>query len=162
MRGKQYSLEVKERALAALAVSNNIDALSREMGIPASTLRKWRKEVSDETEFAELRAKKRADFVDLAWETIRDALELGARRVKRAIEKEEELDEILEEAEDKLTGVQREAALSKIRTLQIQNLREISTYIGTMYDKAALAAGEETERAEVRITMSGELEEFSK
>ena len=36
MRGKKYDTETKERALAALAVSNNIDELSRELKIPVS------------------------------------------------------------------------------------------------------------------------------
>lgn len=133
MRGKKYDTETKERALAALAVSNNIDELSREMGIPSNTLRQWKKDAEKSEDFIELRKEKRAEFVERAWETIGNALELADRRIKNALVSGEELP-----------------------------LREISTYIGTMYDKAALAAGEETERAEVRITMSGELEDYAK
>lgn len=133
MRGKKYDTETKERALAALAVSNNIDELSREMGIPSNTLRQWKKDAEKSEDFIELRKEKRAEFVERAWETIGNALKLADRRIKNALENGEELP-----------------------------LREISTYIGTMYDKAALAAGEETERAEVRITMSGELEDYAK
>ena len=133
MRGKKYDTETKERALAALAVSNNIDELSREMRIPSNTLRQWKKDAEKSEDFIELRKEKRAEFVERAWETIGNALKLADRRIKNALESGEELP-----------------------------LRELSTYIGTMYDKAALASGEETERAEVRILMSGELEEFSK
>lgn len=133
MRGKKYDTETKERALAALAVSNNIDELSREMGIPSNTLRQWKKDAEKSEDFIELRKEKRAEFVERAWETIGNALKLADRRIKNALENGEELP-----------------------------LREISTYIGTMYDKAALASGEETERAEVRITMSGELEDYAK
>ena len=133
MRGKKYDTETKERALAALAVSNNIDELSRELKIPSNTLRQWKKDAEKSEDFVELRKEKRAEFVERAWETIGNALKLADRRIKNALENGEELP-----------------------------LREISTYIGTMYDKAALASGEETERAEVRITMSGELEELSK
>lgn len=133
MRGKKYDTETKERALAALAVSNNIDELSRELKIPANTLRQWKKDAEKSEDFIELRKEKRAEFVERAWETIGNALKLADRRIKNALESGEELP-----------------------------LRELSTYIGTMYDKAALASGEETERAEMRISMSGELEEFSK
>ena len=133
MRGKKYDTETKERALAALAVSNNIDELSREMGIPSNTLRQWKKDAEKTEDFVEFRMEKRKEFVEKAWETIGNALKLADRRIKNALENGEELP-----------------------------LREISTYIGTMYDKAALAAGEETERAEVRITMSGELEDYAK
>lgn len=133
MRGKKYDTETKERALAALAVSNNIDELSREMGIPSNTLRQWKKDAEKSEDFIELRKEKRAEFVEKAWETIGNALKLADRRIKNALESGEELP-----------------------------LRELSTYIGTMYDKAALASGEETERAEVRITMSGELEDYAK
>lgn len=133
MRGKKYDTETKERALAALAVSNNIDELSREMGIPSNTLRQWKKDAEKSEDFVELRKEKRAEFVERAWETIGNALKLADRRIKNALESGEELP-----------------------------LRELSTYIGTMYDKAALASGEETERAEVRITMSGELEDYAK
>lgn len=133
MRGKKYDTETKERALAALAVSNNIDELSREMGIPSNTLRQWKKDAEKTEDFVEFRMEKRKEFVERAWETIGNALKLADRRIKNALENGEELP-----------------------------LREISTYIGTMYDKAALASGEETERAEVRITMSGELEDYAK
>ena len=133
MRGKKYDTETKERALAALAVSNNIDELSREMGIPSNTLRQWKKDAEKTEDFVEFRMEKRKEFVEKAWETIGNALKLADRRIKNALENGEELP-----------------------------LREISTYIGTMYDKAALASGEETERAEVRITMSGELEDYAK
>ena len=133
VRGKKYDTETKERALAALAVSNNIDELSREMGIPSNTLRQWKKDAEKSEDFIELRKEKRAEFVERAWETIGNALKLADRRIKNALENGEELP-----------------------------LRELSTYIGTMYDKAALASGEETERAEVRITMSGELEDYAK
>lgn len=133
MRGKKYDTETKERALAALAVSNNIDELSREMGIPSNTLRQWKKDAEKSEDFVEFRMEKRKEFVEKAWETIGNALKLADRRIKNALESGEELP-----------------------------LREISTYIGTMYDKAALAAGEETERAEVHITMSGELEDYAK
>lgn len=133
MRGKNYDRKTKERALAALAVSNNIEELSRKLKIPAGTLRQWKKDAEKSEDFVEFRMEKRKEFVEKAWETIGNALELADRRIKNALESGEELP-----------------------------LREISTYIGTMYDKAALAAGEETERAEVHITMSGELEDYAK
>ncbi len=150
-RGKKHDNETKEKALAMLATNNNIAELAKVLGIPESTLKTWRKEKEDDEEFAELRREKKAQFVNQAWNIIEDALKLGANRVKRALEHEAELDEIIDVISDdeNLSDKMKSNLINKVRTLQIQGIKDISTFIGTLYDKQALAVGDATGRQEV-------------
>lgn len=150
MRGKKYSDEDKEKALALLATNSNILEISKQIGIPESTLRTWKEQAEKDEEFTKLRAKKKAEFVEKAWQSIEKALKLGERRLERALKHEAELDELIEEieADSKMNGNLKATLIMKIRTLQIQGIRDISTFVGTLYDKQALAAGEATGRQE--------------
>jgi DNA-binding HxlR family transcriptional regulator len=157
-RGKKYNDEAKEKALAMLATNNNMAELSKELNIPVSTLCTWKKEHEDNEEFEKLRMKKKSEFISKAWESIEDALKLGNKRVKRALEHEEELDKIIELLieDNELSNITKQSLIQKLKALQVQGIRDISTYIGTLYDKAALAAGEATVNTdmEINITLS--------
>jgi transposase-like protein len=150
MRGKPYPPEVKERALAELATTSNIMEVSRRLGIPDPTLHGWLKEAEEDQKYKDFRDEKKKEFVQAAWDTISDALLLGNKRVKRALEQEGALDEFIDIVEEEaLTGPEKTSLINKIKQLQVQNIRDISTYVGTIYDKAALAAGDATARGEI-------------
>jgi hypothetical protein len=157
-RGKKYNDEAKEKALAMLATNNNMEEIARELNIPKSTLCTWKKQHEDDEEFEQLRMKKKSEFISKAWESIEDALKLGNKRVKRALEHEAELDKIIELLieDNELSNITKQSLIQKLKALQVQGIRDISTYIGTLYDKAALAAGEATVNTdmEINITLS--------
>lgn len=93
-------------------------------------------------------------FADMAWESIFEALELGQRRVRRALEQEAELDkmiEIIQEDKD-LHPKTKQSLIAKVMALQIQGIRDISTYVGTLYDKQALASGEPTSKVQQEVS----------
>lgn len=120
-RGKKYPADIKEIALAHLATNNNIAEVSKELNIHESTLRTWMKDPRND-EFTELRHKKRAEFVDKAWEII----ELGQGLIVAQ----------LKEYKDKKIPI---------------DVGKLSTVVGTMYDKQALANGDPTEQVGITV-----------
>ncbi len=164
-QGKKYNDDVKEKAFALLACNNNTQAVAEELGIPYTTVKTWekkwlngvhkQKETSVKTitkpcedNLVELRNKKKEEFVENAWELIGKVRTLLERRLDRAILSENIIDELVEEItkldSKQLTDSQRKALYSKISAIKIENVRELSTVLGTLYDKQALANKEAT------------------
>ena len=141
--------EERERAIALYILYGNIERVAEEMHIAPSTIRGWIKKADAESgAVADLRAKKRAEFADRAWDTISKGVELLEREMSTALEDAEKIDTII----DEISGISNEDMPYKDRVELIKRLsriarpdmREITTAIGTMYDKAALARGEST------------------
>ena len=153
-RGQKVSEEIKEKAIAMLATNNNIAEISRELDIPDSTLRTWQKNIKEGKdssckEFAELREKKKKEFIDNAWDNIELATSLINKRLARAYFKEELLDTMLEEALKETAGSDRRKQLAKnISDMKVEDITKLSITLGTLYDKQALANGEATSREE--------------
>lgn len=173
--GKKHKDELKEKAFALL-VSNNASYVAKELGLPYSTVKTWenkfikegRKKIAngetsqnDEDNLVKLRNKKREEFVNSAWENIELADKLIKRKLKRALEQEDQIDELIAVANEELDEEEseknrsnekkRQRICSKIDALKLDNLSQISTTLGTLYDKQALANGEATSREETII-----------
>lgn len=117
MRGRQYDTLTKEKALAAIATSNSLMEVSRELNIPVSTLESWKKEaLAKDDEFARFRNEKKADFIRTAWRIIEKSSRLIEKKLTAADEGVENID-----------------------------ARSLSTVLGTIYDKQALASSEPTQ-----------------
>ena len=101
------------------AVKNNIRAVAEEMKLPTSTVQTIIEKNRDKPEFVQLRTQKKKEFSDKCTELL-DVL-LDAAKIKA------------------------DAFLKNKRTLNRVKLTEITTAIGTLYDKRALAQGESTE-----------------
>ncbi|MBQ8371548.1 MAG: hypothetical protein IJX38_01230 [Clostridia bacterium] len=163
-RGQKYGDDVRERAYALLATNGNVRAVAKELGLPYTTVRTWRNtwmreenDTSDsendtigasdfgESELAKLRTKKRTEFAANAWSFIEKASRLLGRRLERAVEEEARLDKILDVCADlELTQAQKRELYSKISMLKLESTKELTTIIGTLYDKQALANREAT------------------
>ncbi|HRF69869.1 MAG TPA: helix-turn-helix domain-containing protein [Candidatus Pelethenecus sp.] len=165
-QGKKYNDDVKEKAFALLACNNNTQAVAEELGIPYTTVKTWEKKWINngahkqeetpekpitkhgEDNLVELRNKKKEEFVENAWELIGKVRTLLERRLDRAILSENIIDEIVEEItkldSKQLTDSQRKALYSKISAIKIENVKELATVLGTLYDKQALANKEAT------------------
>jgi len=114
-RRKKYTDLDREKALAIYATTGNLSKTSRETGVPISTLRGWiAAKPSEEIVQARLDAKKR--FIEEAWQSILKGIKVGNRK----------LDDLM---------------LSDTKNIR---LTDISTYIGTLYDKIALATNQPT------------------
>ena len=65
--------------------------------------------------------------------------------------------------EDKDANYKRKKALAtKIEAVQLQRLTELTTAVGTLYDKRALAKGDSTANNAITIKMDKEAEELAK
>ena len=59
------------------------------------------------------------------------------------------IDEIFATKKEELTQDEKNKLVNKIRALQLQDIKAITTAIGTLFDKKALADGKPTERTEI-------------
>lgn len=139
--------------MTSWTVTNNYKETARDLDLPYMTVKSIVDKNKDKPEFVKLRNEKMSEFSIRASEIIQKGLTLLNKRLDRAIASEEDLDLLIDEiyATDKeeLSQDEKNRLVSKIRTLQIQNMRDITTAIGTLYDKKALADGKPTERTEI-------------
>lgn len=152
-RGKKTPPEVIYQIMTSWTVTNNYKETARELDLPYMTVKSIVDKNKDKPEFVKLRNEKMSEFSTRASEIIQKGLTLLNRRLDRALASEEDLDLLIDEiyATDKeeLSQDEKNRLVNKIRTLQVQNMKDITTAIGTLYDKKALADGKPTERTEI-------------
>lgn len=138
--------------MTSWVTTNNYRETARVLDLPYMTVKTIVDSNKDKPEFVKLREEKAAEFSSRASEIIQKGLTLLNMRLDRAIASEEELDLLIDEifATDKeeLSQDEKLRLVNKIRALQLQDIRAITTAIGTLYDKKALADGKPTGRTE--------------
>jgi len=101
---------------------------------------------------------KKEEFAEKATRIIDKATTLLERRIDTALEQQNELDKMLDDVmdlEDKDANYKRKKALAnKIDALQLNRLSELTTAVGTLYDKRALAKGELTENSKLDVNIT--------
>lgn len=133
--GKKYNDDIMEKAFALLACNNSVAEVARALNLPYTTVKTWRskylaksKEIaekeekgehSDELDLAKARLQQKEKFIDNAWRTIGKAQSMLERKLDRALEQNDPEKE--------------------------PSVKELTIAIGTLYDKASLAAQEPTE-----------------
>jgi transposase-like protein len=150
----EHSDAVKEQARALFMSGENCAEVARKIGVPYTTVKtwekKWEKESIDEdgNTLVEIRKRKKEEFAERAWDIIDKANDLLERRIDRALECEDEIDTIIDEVMDAgkedLSDGAKKAIFYKLRSIKVDDIREIATVIGTIYDKQALANKEAT------------------
>lgn len=153
-RGQKYNDDIKEKAYALLATNNSVSYVAEQLGLPRSTVKTWKEqydakaEESGEATLAKLRQKKKEEFVNRAWGIIGQTQTILERRLQRAIESEDKLDELLEEICEldykTLTDAQRKALYAKLSVIKVDDVKALGVVLGTVYDKQALANKEAT------------------
>lgn len=165
-RGKKTSLEDVYKVMVGYAGNKNVNDLAKSLGMPESTCRKIILDNQEKPEFVKLCEKKEEEFADKATRIINLGTELLERRLKTAIEKQEELettlDLIMEADKEDIEYKEKLAMAKRIGRMQLNGLSEITTAVGTLYDKRALAKGESTENKSITITMDESVKELSK
>lgn len=162
-KGQKYNDDIKEKAIALLTVNNSVSYVARELGLPRSTVKSWKEafdkeaEDSGEDTIAKLRQKKKEDFIKGAWGLIDLAQGVLEKRLKRARDNEESLDELVDEINKldykTLTSQQRQALYMKLSKIKVDDVKSLATVLGTLYDKQALANKEATAIVEGNITV---------
>ena len=152
-RGQKTSPEMIHRIVASWVTTNNYKQTARDLGIPVTTVKKIVDENKDKPEFIELRRKQAEAFSDKASEIIMKGLTLLNRRLDRAIESEDDLDIVIDEIfatdREELSDREKQTLISKIRALQLHDIKALTTAIGTLYDKRALSDGKPTGAIEI-------------
>lgn len=165
-KGKKTPIQDVYKVMVGYASNKNQEELARQLDMPPTTVRKIINDNKDKEEFVELCREKADEFADKATRIIDKATELLEKRLTTALERQEELDEALSlimSAEKEDIDYKEKLAMAKrIGRLQLNALNEITTAIGTMYDKRALAKGENTSNQSLTIRMSEEVKELSK
>jgi hypothetical protein len=159
-QGSKYTDEQKEQALAMLTTMS-FKAVSKSLKIPERTLRDWKDtEEKINPEFAELRNEKKKQFVESSWRIIEKANKLIEKKIDIALSAEEDIDMIMKKAKsnESLDKDDIVALTKNINKLNIENIGQVSTVIGTLYDKQALINKEAT----TRLGADKELEEVLK
>lgn len=148
-KGQKYNDDLKEKARALLAVNSSSAFVARELRLPESTIRTWKKLFEKESgseSFAELRQKKKEDFVKQAWTDIELANSILHRRLERAANDEAKLDDLLNaivlSSETNLE--EKKALVAQICSLKLMDISKVCTAIGLLYDKQALASKDAT------------------
>ena len=150
--GEKKRLEV----LAMLAEGLPVREVSASAGVPAPTVRHWRREAG---------RKARPDLGEELRLSMAEAVQLGRLRLRTALEQEREfckMADIL--AEDGCSAKEKNELIAKLRIMQPQSLREIADYIETMAEKMrdVTGDGEMPEEGEVRIVMDAQVERYAR
>lgn len=162
-RGKQTPPEVVYQIMTSWTVTNNLKQTARDLNLPVTTVKGIVDRNKDEPEFVRLRNEKKSEFSEKASEIIQKGLTLLNRRLDRALNQEEALDVVIAEifATNKmeLTQDEKNRLIAKISALQLHDIKAITTAIGTLFDKKALADGKPT--STVNIIGADKLEKLA-
>lgn len=152
-RGKKTPPEVVYQIMTSWTVTNNYKETARDLNLPYMTVKSIVDKNKDKPEFVKLREEKMSEFSKKASEIIQKGLTLIDRKFDRAIVSEEDLDLLIDEifATDKeeLTQDEKNRLVSKVRALQLQDVRAIINAIGVLTDKKLLLEGKPTSRTEL-------------
>ena len=114
-----------------------------------------------------------SEFSQKASEIIQKGLQLLNKRFDRAISFEDDLDilidEIFDTDKEELSQDEKNRLVNKIRALQLQDIKAITTAIGTLFDKKALSDGQPTDKIDINgktesnmsVSFEGDLNEWS-
>jgi len=144
-----------EEVKAMLSVGNSKREIARVVGISPNSVCNIATGNKDELE--QYRTEKKQEFITGAWATINNALECGNQKIvlasKSAAALNENIEKLIEALEDSETDARVIADVTKTlaKSMDIP-LRDIASYIGTVYDKVALASGQSTKNINANIT----------
>lgn len=155
-KGKKYNDDIKEMAYALLTVNNNVQYVADKLNLPYSTVQTWKEKLiknNDKSNFVEVREKNKEKFIDKAWQLIADSLTVAQKRITRELKLEENVDIVADALKKNAKKIEEEKGvgwfellglIDELKKLKNFKLGEISTLIGTIYDKQALANKEAT------------------
>ena len=87
------------------------------------------------------------------------------RQLSRAIEMENEIDALIDEVyevdEDVMSDRDKNDTVKKLSRLKIEDIRALTTAIGTLYDKKALTDGKATSNTEITFKLPEGFDEYA-
>ena len=149
-RGVKTSPEMIEKIIASYLITNSYNKTSKDLKIAETTVRNIveKRQKEDPEKFAKAREEKKEYFADKANAIIDKALKLVDKRIESALSEDATLDALIDQIQgidkEELSAQEKNSIISKIRKLQLNSLSELTTVIGTLYDKQRVAKGEST------------------
>lgn len=135
--------EKREQVKALLVTGMSKDKVAKTLKISWDTVNRISEEEPDKIE--EFRDIKRMQFVDRLWNSMDSALKLADKRIALAIDANQKLDQLSDMVGDSDLDPKKQYELQKaIENISSVPLGQISTFIGTIYDKHALMTGGKT------------------
>lgn len=142
-RGKNTDNATIYKIMLSYYITRNYSETSRQLYIPEPTVRKIVKENIHKEEFTKLYEEKKEEFIKDADRIINKGTRLLEKRLDTALEHQEELEELIYEIwnadKDEIKEQQKKGLVQKVSKIQINSLNEITTAIGTLYDKKRIA-----------------------
>ena len=164
-KGVTTDSETLYKIMLTNMITRNASETSRMLGVPEATVRKLFKEHRNDKEFIELYEQKKEDFVETTDRIQNKATMLLERRLDTALENQDELEEMIYDVynadKEEIKENQKKAIVQKISKMQINSLNEITTALGTMYDKKTIASNGSligTPNVEIKIVDNSNLE----
>lgn len=149
-RGKKTDSETIYKVMLSYITTRNYSETARNLNMPMTTVERIVKDNREKPEFVKLCDEKTDEFIEKADRIINKATTLLEKRIDTALESQDELDELIYEIwkadKDEINEQQKKSLVQKVSKLQLNSLSEITTAIGTLYDKRALTKGEATSR----------------
>lgn len=119
--------QTMEKVRALLASGVGVNEVARQVGMSSAGVSGLKKRLEQDKSFEQERADKKQEFIELAWQ----AAAKGIRIVNAKLDDIEKSQELAAKTD----------------------MREISTAVGTMIDKARLAAGESTQIVDGKVEL---------
>ena len=142
-RGKKTDTLTIYKIMLSVFTTNNYSETARLLNIPEKTVETIYKKNINKEEFTKLRQEKREEFVDRADRIVNKGTELLEKKLTLALEKQEDLemliDEVMNVKDDDMKYKEKVDTIKKISKLQLNNLSELTTTVGIIYDKKILS-----------------------
>lgn len=158
--GHQLPPGKKEQIIADLKVYESFNFIAKKNDVSWDTVSRIHDEyekLNPDDPLKKYREQKKMEFADNAWESIQKAMKIGDRKLTVALDRSEEIDLILNKLVQELAN--KDATVQDIKDIVKQisalnnyTLRDLSTYIGTLFDKHELVNGDPTDRLDVNAS----------
>lgn len=158
-RGVKIDNQKIQEVMASYALTNSYNATAKECSVSANSVKNIinKQKVENSEEFAKVCEEKKELFSERANRIINKSLDLIENRIDTARKNQEELEEIIqivcEQDKKELNDTQKRAIINKISKMQLNSLSELTTALGTLYDKMRLATGESTENNKFEVNI---------
>ena len=159
-RGVKTDNKKVAEIITSYTLTNSYNKTAKEVGVSANTVKniinKQKKENPEE--FAKICEEKKELFQIKAERIIDKSLELIEDRIDTARMNQVALEEIIQMVWDQdkkeLNETQKKAIVNKISRMQLNSLSELTTALGTLYDKMRLAKGESTDNTTFKVDIN--------
>ena len=155
-KGKDRTPEEVSEILTTYAITENLCETSRRTGIPLTTVKDIVDRHKGTKDFEELRIQKREEFSQRASRIVFKGLRLLERRYDKALDSEEELENLIDlitNSKDGISYKEKMDLAKKIGKLELNTLSEITTSMGTLFDKMRLSEDKSTENNKLEVNI---------